>query len=461
MLPLKLICERKNIRKDGTSVVFIQYCYSAENRTILNTEIAVPPAFWNKKTGSISKDLPAGYGDYKELNEELKRLYRLAEDIVEFAIKKNLPDRGKFVKETFSPRFDLMTLTAETEAAKLVALNSCALNRDLFHQLDDYIQSKEKNVAPSTVGIFRQMKEHLFAFQTFRKEPIKFESLDYGFYEAFKDYLTFEHVQVRRKEVIKGLKVNTVGKTVKQLRTFVKDRIRRKIIAPIDLTEFQICEEEADAVYLSETEIQQILDADLSGSPHLAKYRDLFVFGCLTGLRFSDFSQIKASDVRDRKLFKKQEKSESWVVIPLKQVAFQIFTGRFKQQIPRISNPDLNYYIKEVGRMAGIDTSISFSHKRGGKTIAVTKPKYEWITSHTCRRSFCTNEFLAGTPVQLIMKISGHKKEKSFYRYIRISAEEAANKIEEIWRERENSVIIGKNSSRKRQSSHQQSPNCS
>ena len=64
------------------------------------------------------------------------------------------------------------------------------------------------------------------------------------------------------------------------------------------------------------------------------------------------------------------------------------------------------------------------------------KPKYAWITSHTCRRSFCTNEFLAGTPVELIMKISGHKNVKDFYKYIRISNEQAAEKIKMLWIER-------------------------
>jgi len=64
------------------------------------------------------------------------------------------------------------------------------------------------------------------------------------------------------------------------------------------------------------------------------------------------------------------------------------------------------------------------------------KPKYAWITSHTCRRSFCTNEFLAGTPVELIMKISGHKSVKDFYKYIRITPEEAGLKIKELWQQR-------------------------
>jgi integrase len=66
----------------------------------------------------------------------------------------------------------------------------------------------------------------------------------------------------------------------------------------------------------------------------------------------------------------------------------------------------------------------------------------EWVTSHSCRRSFCTNEFLAGTPVDLIMKISGHKSLRDFYKYIRITPEEAGLKIREIWQNRGDMSIV-------------------
>jgi hypothetical protein len=112
------------------------------------------------------------------------------------------------------------------------------------------------------------------------------------------------------------------------------------------------------------------------------------VFGCLTGLRFSDFSTIKPEDVRDKRLYKKQKKSTHWVVVPLRDEAYSIFIQRFKKAIPIVSNPDFNYYIKEVGKLAGITELITFSHKRGNNDIIQTKPKYQWITSHTCRRSF-------------------------------------------------------------------------
>ena len=105
--------------------------------------------------------------------------------------------------------------------------------------------------------------------------------------------------------------------------------------------------------------------------------------------------------------------------------------------MPRTSNPGFNEDIKKVCRVAGIDESIKFSYKKGNRDIEEINPKYKWITSHSCRRSFCTNEFLAGTPVELIMKISGHRSLKDFYRYIKVTLDPAAYQIEKIWKERE------------------------
>lgn len=445
MAPLKPVCERKNMRKDGTALIFIQYCYSAERRTNLNTEIAIPPAFWNKKRLCISNDLPPIYGSVELLNPEIKRMIRLAEDIVDFAAKKNVVNRGKFVKGAFHPHLDISTLETNEEKIKiLVNAQANEVNLNVYFQIDDYIKSKEKKVSPETIGVFRQMKEQLKAFELFHHKAINFESFDFNFYEEFVDFLSFDYQQRRRKKVIKGLKVNTIGKTIKQLRIFLRNRMRKKIIPFIDLSDFKTMEEEVDAVYLTEEEIKLIYKADLSEYPHLEKYRYFLIFACLTGLRFSDFSLIKSDDIRNRKLYKKQEKSDHWVVVPLKEEAYNIFTKKFSKKIPVITNSDFNYYIKEVGRIAGLIQPITFSYKKGNKDIVETKPKFAWITSHTGRRSFCTNEFLAGTPPKLIMKISGHKKEKDFYRYIRISAEEAALQIEKIWKEREELLKLSK-----------------
>jgi site-specific recombinase XerD len=427
LLPLKPICPANKIRRCGTSLIFLQYCKSDSEKTLLNTEIAIPPKFWHKKIRRIQDTLPKEYGDAKSLNEEVYRMYSVAEKIIRFALTNNTPDPVAFVKKTFTPNFDVNSL------ADLKQKEADPINLDFFFQFDDYISSKKNKITPGMLKVFNNTKGVLKCFETFRKKEIRFDQIDFNFYEELVDYLLFEHVQRRRKELLKGLKLSSAGKIIKQLRIFLKNRMRKKIIPEIDLEDFKILDEESDAIYLTTNEIKKINLADLSASPFLEKYRGLLVFGCLTGLRFSDFSTVKPEDVREKRLYKKQKKSDHWVVVPLRDEAYSIFTQRFKRTIPNVSNPDFNYYIKEVGRLAGITEPITFSHKRGNYDIVETKPKHQWITSHTCRRSFCTNEFLAGTPVELIMKISGHKSIRDFYRYIRISPEQAAMQIEKIW----------------------------
>src|ERR1022692_819504 len=218
--------------------------------------------------------------------------------------------------------------------------------------------------------------------------------------------------------------------------------MRKKIIPPINLEDFKILDEETDAIYLSWHEIIMIYQNDLSASPHLIKYRDLFVLGCLTGLRFSDFSIIKPEDIRQGMLHKKQDKSDHWVVIPLRLEANYILMNQFRENIPTVTNAEFNCHIKTIGKLSGITEAIKFSHKKGNRDIITVKPKYARITSHTCRRSFCTNEFLAGTPAELIMKISGHKSLRDFYKYIRISPEEAGQKIKELWEKRGDMTLL-------------------
>ena len=106
-------------------------------------------------------------------------------------------------------------------------------------------------------------------FEAYRNEPITFESFDVHFYEEFIRYLTYEIPQLRRKTVIQGLKVNTVGKTIKYLKSFLKDRMRKKIIPFQDLTAFKVIEEEVDAVYLTWEELSLIYHLDLSSHSYL------------------------------------------------------------------------------------------------------------------------------------------------------------------------------------------------
>lgn len=423
ILPIKPICKKEWVRRNGTSVIYLQYCRSSEERVLVDSGLAIPPEYWNRKNNRINSNLPEDFGKVKDLEIHLLQKLRRAEDLVSYALSHTYISPTKFLKEKFSSEFD------PAKSLDLKAQESL----DVFEHLDEYIKTKQSKVKRCTINVIGAMKNHLLSFQDYRKKPITFESFDVAFYEQFVDYLVYEIPHSRRTDVIKGLKMNSVGKTVKHLKSFLKDRMKKKVIPFIDLSDYKVLEEDVDAVYLSWEEISSIYHLDLSKHQHLEKYRDLLVLGCLTGFRFSDYSTIKPDEIRSGMLYVTQTKTLTTVVVPLRNDAKTILIDKYKMQMPQVSNANFNEYIKEVCKLAGITDQVKITHKRGNKITEEVRPKYAWITSHTCRRSFCTNEYLAGTPTDLIMTISGHKTEKAFRRYIKADKVQKAYMIKQLW----------------------------
>lgn len=206
----------------------------------------------------------------------------------------------------------------------------------------------------------------------------------------------------------------------------------KNIIPYRDLSMFRGMEEDADAIYLNWREISSMYSLDLTINPMLEKVRDTFVLGCLTGFRFSDYSTVKPEEFRDGMLFVTQAKTGGRVVVPLRPEARAILE-KYEMLMPKLNNVEFNFYIKEVARLAGLDEKVKISFKRANKLVEDIRPKHDWVMSHTCRRSFCTNEFLDGTPITLIMAISGHKTEKAFRKYIKADNLEKAQMIRKLW----------------------------
>lgn len=197
----------------------MQYCYSAEQRTVLGTGIAIPLQYWNKKTRKISKDLPAIYGNLEQLESTISEKLRKAEDLVEYALKQHNSSPIKFLKENFHLNKNW----------KLDQMASQKINLDIYDNIDDYTKAKKSNVKHCTINVINAMKGHLKSFELKSKMPITFDSFDVSFYEDFVRYLLYEIPHFRRKESIKGLKINTVGKTIRHLKSFFRDRMRKKI----------------------------------------------------------------------------------------------------------------------------------------------------------------------------------------------------------------------------------------
>ena len=177
-------------------------------------------------------------------------------------------------------------------------------------------------------------------------------------------------------------------------------------------------------------EIEQIRSLDLSVKPGMERMRDLFLIGCFTGLRFSDFSQIKQASIvtmgENRFISLRTIKTGIRVVIPLNNAVEEIL-NRYNGGIPEIyTNQGMNRILKRIGKLAGLDEPVIIRENRKGISYKLTLPKYELISSHTARRSFATNAYLSGVPSISNMRITGHRTEKAFMQYIKVSQEENA-----------------------------------
>jgi integrase len=114
-------------------------------------------------------------------------------------------------------------------------------------------------------------------------------------------------------------------------------------------------------------------------------------------------------------------------VIPIDGTVTAILR-KYNNQLPQaVSNQKFNDYIKEVSaRCESLQGIELLSYVKGGKDIKESVERWKMVSTHTARRSFCSNAYERGTPVNSIMAISGHKTEKAFLAYIKTSKRKQA-----------------------------------
>ena len=157
----------------------------------------------------------------------------------------------------------------------------------------------------------------------------------------------------------------------------------------------------------------------------------MFLIGCYTGLRFSDFTEINPENIvsNNTVIQVRTKKTGQRVSIPLHKTVRKILK-KYKNNLPKAyTNQTMNEYLKEVVSLAGIKELIETTITKGGKVEKNVLPKFKLVSTHTARRSFATNLYLAEVPSISIMKITGHKTERSFLQYIRVTQRENADKL--------------------------------
>ncbi len=167
----------------------------------------------------------------------------------------------------------------------------------------------------------------------------------------------------------------------------------------------------------------------------LDKVQDLFIIAAQTATRYADLAIVNINNlfIEDDKVFLKthRQKTKKNCVVPLRKESIEIFL-KYNGVLPRCpSNQNMNKYLKEIGQLAGINSTETRTFKKGGVEYTETFEKWQHIVTHTGRRSAATNLFIAGINQLQIMQFTGHATEKSFRKYINMTQEEHARKLAE------------------------------
>lgn len=300
--------------------------------------------------------------------------------------------------------------------------------------IEEYIKSVEDTKKISTIKSYRNTLRHL---REYSFKPIEFENITLEFYNNF----------IKHLKVVKMFSVNTIGKQIKNIKFFLNEATESGINKTMDfkLRKFKGMAEDADSIYLNLIEIDQLYKLPLAHCKRLEQVRDLFIVGCYTGLRFSDFSQIKPEHIKDGAIHIRTQKTDEPVVIPIHPMVGEImvkYKDQYSNSMPNaLSNQKMNKYLKEVAELALLNERVILSKNKGSSRVDTTFYKYELVTTHTARRSMATNLFLGGVPPITIMQITGHKTEKAFLKYVKATPLQHAYKIKEHWEQSTNSKI--------------------
>jgi integrase len=290
---------------------------------------------------------------------------------------------------------------------------------------DNQYQIEENSIKP-----YRTTRLHLDSFQKLIGKTFLISDINQELHDQFSNYLIVDL----------DLSKNSHSKYIMVLNLMAKYAAKKKLIpsSVVNDIEFNTSREDTDNIYLNETEIQLMLNLNDFKNKGEEEVRDMFVLGCYTGLRFSNYSNINLEYLKDGILTTIQQKTKKKVTIPLHKSVKDIIE-KYKGVLPVCpTNQEFNRTLKDLGqRIPELNVPFSKQITRGRKVTVEETMKWEKLMTHTARRSFCTNMYLMGIPVLTIMAISGHRTEKSFRAYIKATGEEHAQIMKKFWVENE------------------------
>lgn len=440
--PTFALRKKNSTDKNGRVCAFINYtltkgnsntiCFTMKDLTT-GKPFKVLVSQWDKeKKCCYIKGSVAEKAYLNSINIQIKEIQLAVKQIVQECEAKhtNITSRSLSENNIYEKIRYMETFSVESEPTK----DNCLLSYwETFIQRakDGLVNHSGKPYKKGAIVSYQKSFNFFKAFEKEKRCRYTFDEIDKSFYDMFV-------ADLRQK----GKMINTIGEHIKNLKAIMHRSFQEGMHSNLSYQSFVKTEEEVDNVYLTETELEQLYNHRFSESNQmLDKYRDLFLVGCYTGLRWEDYKSIRKDDFTvspkgNLVLVIRAAKTGIRTVIPVYLWKhFKDILEKYDYNLPKVSEQKFNTYIKMACLSAGINTPVVMTS--GKKKREAPYAKWELVSSHTARRTACTNMFLKGIPTIAIMKISGHKKESTFMKYIKITAEENADYIAENYAERD------------------------
>ncbi len=401
--------------------VRIRFRHGREINIYAKTGLEVLPKYFSNETHTVNKK-----SNYNGKHNDKKYLSDLEERILtEFQNLKTLPTSDWLNRVIDEFRFP------DKHKEKKITLYDFI--QTFIDEAPNRTTHTGKTASVRTLQDYNKTFETIKEFGEWKNKEYDFKDIDKEFYTEFVAYLT------NKKKYAK----NTIGKKIKVLKIFLNAAAPKHIDVG-QFKDFTTLTEESQNIYLSIDELKQIAEIDYSENARLDKVRDLFLIGCWTGLRYSDWHKVNASNIHDGMLRVIQTKTEKPVVIPILPELQRILNKYDGTPPAPISNQKFNKYLGSVAKDAEFKQVFTKQYTKAGKTETEFIPKAQAISTHTARRSFATNMYKMGIPTLSIMSVTGHKKESSFLKYLKLDGDEHAERMKEIWLKAGNHLKIAK-----------------
>ena len=412
--------ELKDPKADKPTAIRILFNpQNGQPRIKIYTGDKIHPAHWS--AGDVQRAITKARG----MDVEVKRANELINANNERMSTRLLEYWGECRAKGLLPSADELRAIIEPEAAPEAP-------SELPRPLPDLLAYKERHARtrrPNTVKALGTLYNHLRRYEEIIKRPLEYANFTTQFWHDFTAYLLDEARLVD----------NSIAKHLAHLKHFLSDAHELGRNPLQDYKRWRWTRRDPDVLALTRAELYALETVNLTLLPDMARLenaRALFLISCYTGLRFSDVAALKPEHQKGEWLQLTAQKTNEKLTVPLRgNRAVPLLAQLWEGKVRPISNQKLNKYIKDVARMAKLDSPTEQVEYRGSQRTSQTLPKHELISSHTGRRTFVTLSLEGGLSWETIMKATGHKDFKSFRRYIQVTPERLLADFARVWGE--------------------------